>query len=126
MIVLYTPESYRVATQAERNKVCNGCGAKGLGGWFVPNTLWGLSVKPACDRHDWMWEEGKTIADKEKADRVFLNNMVRIIENADHFGAGILRPLRRQRAMKYYSAVKDFGGPAFWKNKNSAKELAFA
>ena len=62
----------------------------------------------------------KTIADKEEADRVFLNNMLRIIEAKTKFG--LLKPLRNRRALKYYEAVKYFGGRSFWKNKNQDKE----
>lgn len=61
-----------------------------------------------------MYHFGKDISNKEKADRVFLNNMLRIIEEGS---VNWLKPLRRMRAMKYYSAVKDFGGPAFWSGK---------
>jgi len=114
MIELFSPESYKVAGQAIKRVVCNGCGPKGFGSWFVPNTLWGLSIEESCFIHDWMYDEGKTIKDKEEADRVFLNNMVRIIDSES---SAIFKAIRRQRAMKYYSAVMDFGGPAFWDGK---------
>ena len=52
-------------------------------------------------------------------DRAFLNNMLRIIEAESKW----LTWLRRSRAMKYYSAVRDFGGPAFWKGKNKSTEI---
>jgi hypothetical protein len=113
---LFAPESYYQAEEKEKDRVCNGCGAKGLGGWLVPNTLYFLSIKEACNIHDWMYEQGKTNTDKEEADRVFLNNMLRIIEGKP---SKLLNALRRQRAMKYYTAVKDYGGPAFWNCKNN-------
>jgi hypothetical protein len=112
---LFTPQSYKSAPETERALVSNGCGAKGgISSWLVPNTLWGLSVKRACNIHDWMYSEGLTIADKEEADRVFLNNMLRIIEVESCW---LLKLPRRSRAKKYYKAVKYFGGPAFWEGK---------
>lgn len=112
-VKLWCPESYKQATAEERDRKCNGCGTKGLGGILVPNSLYGLDVTEACDIHDWMYAEGKSEADKNTADRVFRNNMLRII-SARPRGRGIVFFLRRRRAVKYYKAVKHFGGPAFW------------
>lgn len=119
MTVLFAPEGYWITDDKARKGVCNGCGTKGLGGWIVPDTLYGLSIEKACDIHDWMYAEGKGIEDKESADRAFLNNMLRIIEAESKW----LAFFRRSRAMSYYSVVRDFGGPAFWKGKNKRTEL---
>lgn len=112
---LYAPESYWEASREEREARCNGCGPKGFG-LLVPDTVWGLRITPACDIHDWMYCFGKTEADKEEADSVFLNNMIRIIDAGTSFN--LLRWLRQQRAHKYYWSVKELGGPAFWSGKN--------
>ena len=112
-VKLWCPESFKRATSEERERKCNGCGTKGLGGILVPNTLYGLDVTEACDIHDWMYAEGTTVSDKNTADRVFRNNMLRIIHARPH-GVGLISFLRRRRATKYYKAVKHFGGPAFW------------
>jgi len=119
---LWAPKSFWAAKPFVRDSVCNGCGTKGLGGLLVPDTLYGLSVTAACNIHDWMYHHGQVIADKEEADRAFLNNMIRIIEA--HTKYGFIKFLRRRRAYKYYLSVKLFGGPAFWANKNRADELA--
>jgi len=119
-VKLYAPQEFWKAPEELKKRVCNGCGTKGLGGWLVPDTLYGLSIERACDVHDFMYEIGKTIEDKQAADRVFLNNMLRIIEAES---IGILKPLRRARAIKYYGAVVDFGGPAFWCSKNKDETL---
>ena len=111
---LYAPESYWNATPAERSAVCNGCGAAGWKGKLVPNTMWGLNIRKACDIHDWMYHYGTTEADRHDADKAFLNNLIRII-NAH---GGVLAGLRRYRATTYYNAVHRFGGAAFWDNKN--------
>lgn len=113
---LFYPTSYTSASKECKSKICNGCGSKGLGGFFVPNTLWGLSIEDACNIHDWMYSEGTTLEEKDLADRVFLNNMIRII---DEKSSPLLRGLRRFRAKNYYRVVKYFGGPAFWADKES-------
>ena len=121
---LYAPENYwnAINSQQDLSKILNGCGTDGWKGQLVPETLWGLSVTDACNIHDWMYEQGKTIADKEEADRVFLNNMVRTVNhhhanNSCIFGC-IKKKLQLIRARTYYEAVKHFGGDAFWANVN--------
>ena len=114
--MLWAPVEYKKLSSCDKDRICNGCGSKGLGGIIVPDTLWGLSIEEACDIHDFMYARGKTIEDKKEADRVFLNNMQRIIAAKKSYA--ILTWLRRRRAKTYYEAVKYFGGPAFWCGKN--------
>lgn len=121
---LYAPESYWAATPDELGQVVNGCGTSGWKGKLVPETLYGLSVSESCNIHDWMYHHGKDINDKNVADRVFLNNMIRTIE--DEGGFCLLRKLRLRRARLYYRAVENFGGPAFWANKNKPEEFKFS
>lgn len=116
---LFAPSHYWRLQPWEKREICNGCGTKGLGGILVPDTLYGVSIEEACNIHDYMYHVGRTIEDKKLADRVFLNNMLRLIECRKYpWWLRWLRWLRCQRAMKYYQAVRDFGGPAFWKCKN--------
>ena len=117
---LYAPESYWTATPDERSAVCNGCGTAGWKGKLVPNTMWGLNIRKACDIHDWMYHYGKTEADRYDADKAFLNNLIRIINNH----GGVLAGLRRYRATTYYNAVHRFGGAAFWDNKNPEETMS--
>ena len=114
--VLYAPERYIQASPEVRRAVANGCGPSGWKGYLVPETIYLLPVGETCDIHDWMYAEGETIADKDVADRTFLNNLLRLIEAAG--GPRPLQWLRRRRALKYYRAVCLFGGPAFWAFKN--------
>ena len=88
-----------------------GCGPGEQGDKLVPDTAWGLSFKPACIVHDHYYSVGRTMLDKEIADRQFLLNMVTLINR----GTVWLRYLRRQRAMTYYSMVADFGGKSYQK-----------
>ena len=108
---LYTPESYKNASSYEKDRVCNGCGPKGIGSVVIPNSIWGVNITQACNVHDWMYDRGCTIQDKEQADRVFLNNMIRLI---GHSSFRWLTRLRQMSARNYYRAVRDFGGPYFW------------
>ena len=113
MSKLFEPEGYKALTAAEKAKICNGCGSKGLGGWLVPDTVWGLNITDCCNIHDFMYSQGATLQDKEYADRIFLNNLVRIIDSGSKF----LRWLRRRRALKMHWAVDKFGEAAFWDKK---------
>lgn len=113
---LYAPPGYISASTEVREKVVNGCGRDGWKGQLVPDRIWWLEIEEACNIHDWMYAAGETLADKQEADRVLLNNLLRLIDAAG--GPWWLQWLRRQRASKYYDAVAMFGGPAFWDNKN--------
>ncbi len=113
---LFAPQGYINASPLLRSRVVNGCGTDGWKGQLVPEKIWGLPVTAACNIHDWMYSAGFDIADKREADRAFLNNMLRLIDAAG--GIGLLRWLRRKRALKYYQAVAEFGGAAFWDSKN--------
>lgn len=122
-VYLYAPESYITASPEVRAIAVNGCGP---GGWkvdLVPDTIWFLDISAACNIHDWMYTTGDTLADKEEADRVFLNNMLRLIYGATGTSGRLLRNPRRIRAWEYYEFVQHFGGPAFWENKNEQKNL---
>lgn len=109
--------SYVNASSGERAHVCNGCGSAQAKFDFIPDTLWGLKITRACNIHDWDYYFGLTIEEKAKADRRFMNNMLRLIEADKTFLGRVLKPLRRRRALKYYEAVLAFGGPAFWNGK---------
>jgi len=112
---VFAPPAYCKASPELIAELTNGCGAADAKFDFVPDKIWGLSIEPACRVHDWMYLYGQTIADKDEADRVFMNNMLRLIHlrSANKF----IRYLRNKRALSYYQAVQSFGGPAFWAAK---------
>jgi len=125
---LYAPESYYTTPKEEIDRVTGGCGPGGFGDFLVPDTIYGLSIFEACRRHDWMYHVGEILADKEEADRVFLNNMTRIIKVKTAWRwfpafRKILIRLRLRRAKTYYFFVDEFGGPAFWDGKNQIEEF---
>lgn len=116
---LISSQSYKDATPKQRKIVGNGCGQKGFLGRFVPNTIWFLNIKEACQIHDWDYHHGKTLEDKRKADVRFYGNMKILINNAG--GYEWLKTLRRERAAGYYFAVKHLGKKPFSKGKNDAR-----
>ncbi len=115
---LYKPEAYKRLTVGEKNRITNGCGA---GGWkidIVPDHLAGCSIKEACNIHDFMYHVGESLEDKKEADRVFLNNMVRLVlAKKYNFFTRLVKMIRLRMAKRYYDAVKYFGGSAFWGGK---------
>lgn len=115
--VLYAPASFKLASKEELQETCNGCGPSGWKLDLVPDNIWLLYIGDACNIHDWMYSKGRTIEDKEGADRVFLNNLIRIIDR-DKSRWRDKRKMK-DKAYGYYLAVKKFGGPAFWRNKNA-------
>jgi hypothetical protein len=114
---LYAPAEYWKLSQSALQEICNGCGpAEGWKQKYIPDHILWISIKEACDIHDYMYHIGQTNTDREEADRVFLNNMLRIVEAESRFW--LLRLLRRRLALDYYCAVRDFGAPYFWEDKN--------
>lgn len=109
---LYAPLTYWEASEEERAKICNGCGAKD--GLSVPSSFYGLCIKEACNIHDWMYQHGTTQADKLFADAMFRLNLTMIIDTNSNI---FMAMLRQGRAAKYYIAVAKWGNKAYWINK---------
>lgn len=118
-IQLFAPQGYIKLTPKKRKEICNGCGAKG--GIPVPNTFWGLDIKEACNIHDYMYHMGKTHANKLEADRVFRNNLTRIIEARTSWG--FLKRLRHRRKKTYCLFVEEWGETAYWNGKNRPENM---
>ena len=120
---LFAPAEFWKLTPDQRAEICNGCGPDGWLNLLVPDTILGLSISLACDIHDYMYVTGETIADKAAADRVFMNNLVRIITAKTKWS--LLMWLRLKRARIYYETVHFFGGNWFWVGKNDPGEMGF-
>lgn len=114
---LFAPIDY---WKSESEFISNGCGG-GFTAFFIPDSLLGVDITQACQIHDWMYMDGKTIEDKAEADRVFLNNMIRIIVAKSY--SKLIKIIRLILAKIYYDAVVVFGGPFFWAGKNQEDEL---
>lgn len=105
-------------TRQQRSDICNGAGA--AGSWyskFIPNTLYGLDCKIVFDIHDYGYWAGRSTQAKIQIDLDMLANLVHMINFAPGTISGLLAPLRRRRAMKYYEMVHLHGAPAFWASK---------
>ena len=114
--VLFAPASFKAATTEQLIEHCNGCGADGS--WFrPPKRMYGTLIVQACIIHDWQYSFGVVQEDKQEADRIFLNNMHRLISrDSDKWYKPTF--LQRRRALKYYRAVDLCGGEAYWTGKN--------
>ena len=112
---IYAPISYWELSPAEKEQLCNGCGAKN--GLKVPGTFWGLNIEEACNIHDYMYNIGKTHYDKLFADAMFRLNLTVIIDSKESFLNRTLNLFRHHRAGKYYIAVAKYGNSAFWVDK---------
>jgi len=120
---LFYPKNF---DESKLDKIDGGCGPGGIGDYFIPDTIWGIYIRPACKIHDFQYHFGDTEKDKKDADDTFLNNMIRIIEDTEFtplarsFGINkVIRFLAKKTAQKYYFFVSYFGGPAFWDVKNT-------
>lgn len=115
---LYAPKEFWELSLDERQGKC-GAG-EGLGEKLVPDNILGLWVRPACSIHDFMQEIGETHEDFKESNRVFHNNLYRIIDNK---GGWLKRP-RYVVATGYYLAVSSpIGSLIYWKNKNKKETM---
>jgi|AntDeeMinimDraft_6_1070357.scaffolds.fasta_scaffold13169_2 hypothetical protein len=109
---LAAPRSFWNASQELRDAITGGCGPGGVGDYFVPDTIYGLDMKPACKIHDWTFVVWNNKAGFKKANNLFKNNMIRI--NKQNDGWKLLSKLRLKRIKKYYGAVHFFGEPSYF------------
>lgn len=120
MFPLIAPPEYYALTLEQKADICNGCGAKGSH-LPIPDTIWGLDVREACNIHDFNYSEGR---DKLHSDAVFVVNMVLLALFAFQAPKGwrrwlllparvVLLFLRIRRAITYGLAVMLFGDKAF-------------
>lgn len=91
-----------------------GCGRDGLEDKAIPDTIWGLDLKPTCRVHDWMYQVAKENARKHRdqerltaeekfADATLAFNGVNTINQQTK--SKVLRWLRLRRLYKYVDAT---------------------
>ena len=119
---VYAPTAFIETTTTQLLDICNGCGSENspLPSSRCPQTLFGVPMYIACMIHDYMYYFGKTAEDKDRADRVFRNNMLRLTKL--HKKKFIPLFVYRVLIQRAYRAVKHFGGPAFWENKADPRD----
>jgi hypothetical protein len=106
--------------------ITNGCGPAGLGDFLVPDTFYGLNVRPVCQIHDYDYHRGKNREEKDAGDDRFLENLNAWIDakTTTVWGVGhTLRRLRKNRAHVYYLAVHLGGDSSFGESKLKEKEV---
>lgn len=105
-----------------------GCGPGGVGDWFVPDTMYGLDVSPACRNHDFDYRHGEGADEslRQEYDETLKDNCVRLIRAAYLKNKNVISKriykLRLRRAKFYYVMVRDFGGPAYWDSRHEEKQ----
>jgi len=94
-----------------------GCGPGGIGDWFVPDTMWGLSVKKACQQHDhdYRFGRGSSKEHKKQCDDRMRDNMKIIVNKKSK--SKILKAMRHVRIHTYYFWVRAAGGGSYWKER---------
>ena len=107
---LVKQQSFQDAPFFLLKQVCNGCGSAKAKFDFVPDTIWGLNIAPACYIHDWDYYIGGDKKAKKQADKNFLINMKIIFRRA---GSKWLVWPRIIRAYTYVTMVKLFGNSSF-------------
>jgi hypothetical protein len=96
------------------------CGAGPVGDKFIPDTIHGINVSPACWVHDQMW----TIAEASWGDfhysnSILLLNLSFIIQAKSRNRA--MCDLRLARAATYWLGVSVAGSSVFWGLKSGGK-----
>lgn len=108
--MLYAPADYWDLPEKIRDSY--GCGPGGFGDLLVPDTVYGLSIKPACCIHDFYYRMvGEDEMDRLRADDIFRINMRTIVElNTKNT---FLKWLRLRRVDTYYYMVRKHGRAAY-------------
>jgi len=83
-----------------------GCGPGKFGDWLVPDSILGVSIKPACYVHDCMYHDAKTADERYEADERLFTNAGHIIRAESNW---FTRIIRRRILLVYFDAV-DLGG----------------
>lgn len=109
-VTLIMPRTMSLEDMDDIMIMTNGCGREGAENRFVPDSILGLDISPACRVHDWMYEDAQEETDEPaalaaeiEADAVFAANLDGII--CQKSGNKLMRWLRLQIAHWYIDAV---------------------
>ena len=117
MVELYIPKEVWERLE-DKTIEKNGCGS-GWSAGLIPDVIFGLDFTMPCAVHDEMYFLGRSVEDKHEADRVFLNNMLRMVEQRPWY----LQGYGKWVAKRYYEAVVLFGASAYWDGKNNKEDM---
>lgn len=113
-VTLYAHPDFWELSKEEKNKICNGIGAKGA--WYnflIPSSIKRV-FKESGNIHDFDYFKGKDEEDKKKADRRFSQNNQRIVNTIEN---KVLMIIAKRVAKSMYLAVDKLGDDAYWKEK---------
>lgn len=111
--ILTAPIPYWKSIRFNQNQF-NGCGGNDITSFIVPDSLLGLDITSACNIHDYMYSNSSLKITREKADRIFLDNMLSLVEKKS--SSKIIKCFRRIKSYLYYYSVRLFGKTYFAKN----------
>lgn len=113
---LIVPIGFKLPRNVER---LDWAGTGKFGTWIVPDYICFISIKKSACIHDEMYGIGGVEEDKEFADTIFHENMLKQLEKCSM----ILRPSAIASAYTYYKAVVWFGSGSFnYHKKNEAQK----
>jgi len=113
-------ECWEFKKQFPREWESYGCGpGDGIGDKLIPDTVWLLSIRDACKIHDWGYRHCvySSSTDRERHDKIFLNNMLSIVDENTRWRW--LRKLRYRRCKSYFLAVRAFGARSYWEARDT-------
>ena len=116
MILLESRECTEFRIKYPAEFASYGCGP-GEYSWFVPNTVYGLSVLRACRVHDvdYRHGNGSSNAHRKQCDERFKANMFRIVDAGT--ANWVLRRLRFTRCRLYFRMVRIMGHHPYWSER---------
>lgn len=122
---LYAPVDFISAKSEHRHVVCNvmpeGRLLIGAVDMLIPSVIWGLNIRHAVEIHAWMYAMGTTLAAKLQADRVFHNNVQRLVDMAHNPNAPDWSCRRLNRLAAIDTMLADYGAVDFWENQNATE-----
>lgn len=116
---VFIPDWFGEYSDEELEEMGLQCGTNdGRWSWltvFVPESIHGVEIFPACAMHDLRYARGGSEQDKLKADRLFLNDLLTLVNKGaeEEDISGIELRSRHRQAFGYYVAVDTFGDAAF-------------
>ena len=99
---LIPPPGFDELTKEQRKEICNGCGPKGFG-WAVPDTIWLLKIRKACQYHDYRWYIATCYADLLDANELMIDDVQTLIETGKQWSW--LVAMRKSRKRIYAKGI---------------------
>ena len=118
---LLRPHVLAILTPEQAADLTNGCGPASMKTKLIPDEILGINFFPSCAIHDACYHFGEDEDDKRLSDRLFLFNLLVLVDQHCLTNGIIDRAQRvavRSAAFEYYKAVSDWGRSAFYAGKD--------